>query len=136
MLTKLCKCGKKILITQSSCAECKSKQQQAYDKHGRSNANVYKDKRWKKLIMMCKSRANGIDLYHYHKTGRIIKGTLAHHIIEVSDDMSKAFDLHNLFWLSDKSHKEVHAIYNKSLKDKQELQGVLFNLIKELTGVY
>ncbi|WP_455256638.1 hypothetical protein [Peptoniphilus asaccharolyticus] len=86
--------------------------------------------------MMCKSRANGIDLYHYHKTGRIIKGTLAHHIIEVSDDMSKAFDLHNLFWLSDKSHKEIHAIYNKSLKDKQELQGVLLRLNKGMTGVY
>lgn len=95
---------------------------------------MYSDRRWPTLKALCKDRAKGIDLWHYYKTGRIVQGRLAHHIIEVSEDMDRAFDPWNLFWLTDKSHQEVHALYNKSLDSKIDTQAKLFELNKNFGG--
>lgn len=125
MLKKLCKCGKIIPITEKQCEECRRKYQKSYDRYSRSNQEVYKDKRWTVLRQLCRENAGGIDLYHLYKYKEIIPGTLAHHIVEVSEDMERAFDIENLFWLSDRSHKEVHAIYERGKDSKEELQKLL-----------
>ncbi|MCI5643823.1 MAG: hypothetical protein MR285_06925, partial [Peptoniphilus sp.] len=135
MLKKLCKCGKAIPITDKMCKECASKYHKSYDKYKRENHNVYTDSRWAKVKNVCRSRACGIDLWHYYKTGKIIEGRLAHHIVEVSDDISKAYDVDNLFWLTDKSHQEIHSLYNKNPESKLKTQALLLKLNKNGTGV-
>lgn len=131
MLKKLCKCGRPIPITDKYCPECSRRYHRGYDRYSREDHGVYSDRRWSILKELCKDKAKGIDLWHYYKTGQIVQGRLAHHIIEVSEDMGRAFDPANLFWLTDKSHQEVHALYNKNLDSKIETQAKLFELNKK-----
>lgn len=134
MLKKYCKCGALIPATEKQCSKCRSRYHKAYDKYTRDDLGVYSDRRWPVLKAVCKDRAKGIDLWHYYKTGRIVQGRLAHHIIEVSEDMGRAYDPTNLFWLTDKSHQEVHALYKKNLDSKKETQEKLFELNKNFAG--
>lgn len=134
MLKKLCKCGKAIPITDKMCKDCMSKYHKSYDKYSRDNHSVYTDKRWSVVKDVCKSKANGIDLWIYYKTGKIVEGRLAHHIIEVADDLSRAYDVINLFWLTDKSHQEIHALYNRDEDTKKKTQQLLFEINKNGTG--
>lgn len=135
MLKKLCKCGKSIPITDKMCKDCMSKYHKSYDKYSRDNHSVYTDKRWYVVKDICKSKANGIDLWIYYKTGKIVEGRLAHHIIEVADDLSRAYDVINLFWLTDKSHQEIHALYNRDEDTKRKTQQLLFEINKNGMGV-
>ncbi|WP_019125531.1 hypothetical protein [Peptoniphilus grossensis] len=135
MLKKLCKCGKAIPITDKMCKDCMSKYHKSYDKYSRDNHSVYTDKRWSVVKDVCKSKANGIDLWIYYKTGKIVEGRLAHHIIEVADDLSRAYDVGNLFWLTDRSHQEIHALYNRDEDTKKKTQQLLFEINKNGTGV-
>ena len=112
-----------------------SKYHKSYDKYSRDNHSVYTDKRWSVAKDVCKSKANGIDLWIYYKTGKIVEGRLAHHIIEVADDLSRAYDVINLFWLTDKSHQEIHALYNRDEDTKKKTQQLLFEINKNGTGV-
>jgi hypothetical protein len=111
-----------------------SKYHKSYDKYNRDNHSVYTDKRWSVVKDVCKSKANGIDLWIYYKTGKIVEGRLAHHIIEVADDLSRAYDVINLFWLTDKSHQEIHALYNRDEDTKKKTQQLLFEINKNGTG--
>lgn len=135
MLKKLCKCGKAIPITDKMCKDCMSKYHKSYDKYNRDNHSVYTDKRWSVVKDVCKSKANGIDLWIYYKTGKIVEGRLAHHIIEVADDLSRVYDVSNLFWLTDRSHQEIHALYNRDEDTKKKTQQLLFEINKNGTGV-
>lgn len=130
MLKKLCKCGKRIPITEKQCEDCRRKQQKSYDTYKRENRDIYRDRRWAVVRAMAKEDSNGIDLYHLYRTGRIVEGTLGHHIVEVKEDRSLAFDPENVFWLTDGSHKEVHALYERSAEDKKATQDLLHRLKK------
>ena len=112
-----------------------SKYHKSYDKYSRDNHSVYTDKCWSVVKDVCKSKANGIDLWIYYKTGKIVEGRLAHHIIEVADDLSRAYDVINLFWLTDKSHQEIHALYNRDEDTKKKTQQLLFEINKNGMGV-
>lgn len=116
------------------CSSCMNQYQTNYDQYQRENHFVYTDKRWSVLKAKCKGRANGIDLYHYYKTGRIVEGSLAHHIVEVSEDISKAYDIDNLFWLTPKSHQEIHALYKRNKQVKEDTQRLLLKINKNLMG--
>lgn len=119
MLKKLCRCGVKIPITEKQCDTCEAKYNQQYDKHQRRNSDFYKSSRWKKLTRLCKEKFNGLDIYQMHKYNRIVEGTLSHHIVPVEDNYDLIYDLDNLIWLSDKSHAEIHSLYEK---DKAKIQ--------------
>lgn len=129
MLKKLCKCGAKIDSTEKVCSKCRSNYHKIYDSYRRELADFYASSAWRRIRLLVQSRCGGIDQYHLYKTGRIIPGTLAHHIIELRDDASKALELDNLIWLSDASHHEVHALYDKSAEDKVSTQKVLKKII-------
>ena len=77
-----------------------------------------------------------IDILEYFKTGIIVEGKIMHHIIEIKDDFNTADDINNLIYLTDSNHKTVHALYEKSQKDKTYMQNVLFSLIKKWEEEY
>lgn len=135
MIYNICPmCGKQYDKSLGTCPNgCSDKRKKyssaTYDKHQRKNYNIYHDKRWLKLTQMCKMLASGIDVYAYNKYGRMVAGSLSHHIIEVNEDIKLAFDINNLIWLSAESHAEIHKIYNDSLCSKLETQAYLKSII-------
>lgn len=134
MLKKLCKCGRTIDATETVCSDCKRKANRTYDKYHRRNSSFYHSPEWREIRQVVKARCSGIDLYHYYKYGRIIPGTLAHHITELTEDRSQALSIGNLIWLSDGSHAEVHALYDRSQADKLKTQKILRKLIEQGEG--
>lgn len=127
MLTKLCKCGAKIPLGDKLCKGCTANYHRAYDKHVRNvdAKNIYNSSQWRMLTAICKQRFDGIDVFEYYMTGKIIVGELSHHIIEVTEDTTLAYDIENLIYISEKNHQLIHSIYNKSNKEKKKLQTVL-----------
>ena len=120
MLKKLCsKCGGIIVQEGGSlCRRCSAIHQRNYDRYKRENKQFYKTKEWRVLTEMCKARHNEMDAFEYFVNQRITKGSVSHHIIPIEDDESLAYDLDNLIYLSDRTHKRIHALYNKNENSK------------------
>ena len=97
----------------------------AYDKTKRRHADVYSDRRWLKLTAMCKARFNGLDVYALMVDRKIVYGTMSHHIVPVEDNKDMAFDINNLVYLSEGTHKKIHAMYRESEEKKRQTQEVL-----------
>jgi hypothetical protein len=108
----------------------KKERNKNYDKFSRNkdSASFYSTGRWKKLTKTCANKFNGMDIYEYYINGEIVSGNLSHHIIEIIEDKSKAYDIDNLVWLSDGSHSLVHVAYNNG--EKEEMQTLLKELIE------
>lgn len=140
---KICRCGKLIPYDLEMCTKCAVKVRrerkeatQHYDKFNRKNATIYADKRWKRLTKECKNNTNAIDIYQMYKYGKIRKGNLSHHIIEIEDDEDRIFDITNLIWLTNASHTEIHLEYLKSAEEKKRLQSVLFEYLKRFESEF
>ena len=125
------------------CKECESKAQQEkaqhnkrYDKNVRRNKEVYHDKRWTKLTEECKRRFKGLDIYQYYINNATVYGSLSHHIEDVETCESRIYDLENLIYVSDMSHREIHNAYNKSEAKKKEMQKVLFSLLEKFKNEF
>lgn len=132
MLMKICgKCGKKIEATKT--CECSKSRHKVYDREYRNkdNAEFYHSKAWKQLTKLCKLQANGLDLYELEVNGKIVKGSLSHHIEELEDNIDRALDITNLIWVSEKTHNYIHSIYNRSKEDKNKLKALLFKIINK-----
>ncbi len=135
MLTKICShCGKKIKINEV--CECQKQRHKEYDKYYRNQESkaIYHSKRWLLVSQSCRQKCNGLDLYEYFINNRIVKGALSHHIIELTEDKSRAYDQTNLIFLSNKSHKKVHFFYKKSEEDKKKMQTLLFAILNKIKG--
>lgn len=132
MLMKVCsRCGKKIEATKT--CECSKSRHKVYDREYRNkdNAEFYHSKAWKQLTKLCKLKANGLDLYELEVNGKIVKGTLSHHIEELENNKDRALDITNLIWVSEKTHNYIHSVYNKSKEDKNKLKALLFKIVNK-----
>jgi hypothetical protein len=137
MLSKTCRCGKKIPYNKKYCDECqkeisaqKAERNKYYDNNIRQNKEIYHSKVWKRLTNRCKNRFNGIDIYSYYVLGKLEYGNISHHIIPVNDDSSnRQYDITNLIYLSQVNHAHIHSEYNKGIESKQAMQALLFRLI-------
>lgn len=132
MLYKLCRCGKKIPIIIPYCEDCQKKvrqnkrdQQKYYDQNLRKNYDIYHSPIWLSLRDQCKSRFTGIDVYQYYKYNKLVEGTLAHHIVPVEDDKSLIYDLDNLVFVSDRTHAEIHSLYDCGQASREATQALL-----------
>ena len=101
-----------------------------YDKFSRNkeSASFYATGQWKRLTKTCKDKFKGLDIYSYYIDGKLKYGDLSHHIVEISEDKNRSYDIDNLIWLSDSTHKTVHVAYNNG--EKKEMQMILRKLIK------
>lgn len=132
MLMKICgKCGKKIGINEV--CSCTKERHKVYDREFRNkdNAEFYHSKAWKQLTKLCKLKANGLDMYELEVNGKIVKGSLSHHIEELEENRDRGLDITNLIWVSEKTHNYIHSIYNKSKEDKNKLKALLFKIINK-----
>lgn len=94
-----------------------------YDKTKRKNKDIYHSKQWIALRQECMNKFDNLCVYSLFKYAKAIPATLVHHIVEVTDDKSKAYELSNLIPLSDSAHREIHRRYKS--EDIQVVQAEL-----------
>ena len=107
--------------------------QREYDatKRDMEAKRFYNSKAWKETRKQALIKQKGIDIYLYMTTGQVIKAEHVHHIIERSEDESRALDLNNLICLSHSTHSAISKIYSQSNAKKKAKQKELLALIKE-----
>ena len=101
------------------------------DKEKKKQQQFYNSDSWKRVREAVVSDYLGIDIYEYYTTGRIVQGETVHHIIELKDNWSCRLDINNLIYLTERNHRKIHAIYDKSNKDKRIMQDKLFKIINK-----
>lgn len=150
MLLKQCKCGAFIYQQQQYCDNCmkefktsESKRRQEYkqskymtDEVYRKRMQFYKTKEWTSLRLRVLSNCNGIDVYQLIMNDEVVHGKLIHHIETIKDNDKRKLDINNLICVSDKTHDYIHRIYDKSEKDKAEMQQLLFWCLNEYRRKY
>lgn len=137
MLKHLCpRCQKNIIDYKDKyCPECsrnvkkdKAESNRIYDKNIRKNANVYASKIWHRVRQVTLNRDNNLCLCCW-SNNKIKYAALVHHIVEVNEDVSKAYDINNLISVCRCCHNDIHVAYHKSDKDKKDMQEMLIELI-------
>lgn len=122
MLMTICGvCGRKI--PQGTVCECQRKRHKVYNReHRDSKANgFYHSQQWAHMRQAIIARAHGVDELILHEQGRLVPGSIVHHIETLQDAPGKRLDAGNLILLSAKTHAAVHAAYDKNDKDKQAM---------------
>lgn len=90
---------------------------------------LYKGARWQALRKVIIARYQGLDpwaLMH----GCIEYATTVHHIVTAEEEPRLFYVEDNLIPLSRSSHDEIHTLYRRGQKDKDETQAKLKSLIK------
>lgn len=139
MLKKLCKkCGTIIPYGQTYCDKCqmgrkqyKKENQRYYDtKRDNRLKGFYHSKEWDVTRLEVKSRDHGFCLVCKAK-GILTYMDMVHHITELKASWDDRLNLLNLISLCDSCHKRVHRTYNKGKTEREEVQNLLFALIKK-----
>ena len=101
-----------------------------YDRTKRKRSKIYWSNSWKTLTNICKNKFKALDLYALYVEGVYRYGDLSHHIDPIEDNPDKTFDLDNLIYVSYATHTKIHKEYDKSPKDKKNMQELLLSLVK------
>ena len=100
---------------------CESKRKRNYEyKRDREDMGIYKSRSWDKARANILAQYNHICLYSFYKEGKIIKATDVHHIVEILDDDTLAYNEDNLISLSKEKHRLIHELYKEDKKKIQE----------------
>lgn len=116
------------LIACSSCGRihqrgyvCEIKRKRKTDyQNAREDTEIYYSNRWRTIRGQVLEEYNHICLYSFYVEKKIIKATDVHHIIELSDNSSLAYEEDNLISLSKEKHKLIHELYKEDKKKIQE----------------
>lgn len=96
----------------------------------RSDKKLYRTSMWQSTRQNVLDNYNNICLYSLYVQGVIIKANVVHHIVEVLDDESLAFEGDNLIPLEYYNHTLVHELYKK---DKERTQSLLRLMLQSYT---
>lgn len=83
------------------------------------------------MVSMIKERDHGLDQYELAINKKIVKGEMVHHIVPLEDGPERQLDSGNLIYVSRKSHRRIHDMYQKGEKEKETLQKALFSAIEK-----
>lgn len=116
------------LIACSSCGRvhqrgyvCEIKRKRKTDyQNAREDTGIYYSNRWRTIRGQVLEKYNHICLYSFYVEGKIIKATDVHHIIELNDNSSLAYEEDNLISLSKEKHRLIHELYKEDKKKIQE----------------
>ena len=112
-------CGK--VHDKSYICSAKRKARQDINK-GRIDTGVYRANKWRTIRGQVLEDCNHICLYTFYKERKIVEAKDVHHIIELLDDETLAFEEDNLIALSKEKHKLIHELYKN---DKKTIQNEL-----------
>lgn len=137
MIYKYCKCGKKIEDSINCCSDCqgeidKAKKEQ-YRQYQSSRADVreqkfYNSSKWKTVRDVARARDKWLCRLCLSDS-LISEADVVHHIVEIKKDWDKRLDLDNVICLCNCCHKEVHIIYDKGSKNRQEMIMILKDIL-------
>lgn len=133
MIMKFCpRCNKLHPVDQPCPNGCYSKerlkekrkeQNKFYDQNNRKNKDIYHSKQWLNLRKECLNKFDYICIYTLMKYKKVLPATLVHHIIEVEENKTQAFELTNLIPVCDLAHREIHRRYKE--ENVKEVQAEL-----------
>lgn len=137
MLKKICRCGKVIDYNMKMCDECAKR----YDKSKKESYKEYKRNRkdikeqrfysageWIRVRDIVRRKYNGLCLYSYYIKHEIKYVDYIHHIVELKEDWDKRLDVSNLIPCCSEAHKLIHNTYDRSDKNKNDMQELLRSL--------
>lgn len=128
------RCGKRILAgTVCKCIDIARHKEYDQSRRDAKSKAFYNSGIW----IRTKDRVlsmDGMDVYEFMTTGRIMAPDTVHHVIPLRDDWNKRLDAGNLMSLSAETHGRIEREYakdkagmirklQKMLKDFRELQG-------------
>ncbi|MDK0692463.1 HNH endonuclease [Clostridium perfringens] len=116
-------CG--IVDYKHKCPIREAKRKEMYKSYQSTREDNIYGAKWNHLRDKVLFNSKYICLYSLYKYGTVTEANRVHHIVTVRDNKDLAFDIDNLIAVSDKAHKEIHKIYNSSLKAKIKLQETL-----------
>ena len=125
MLTRICtSCGR--LVQQGEACPCQSERHKAYDRERRDKdrAKFYHSREWRAVAAAVRARAGYADELA-KAGGRLVPGSVVHHIHPVGERPDLRLSLGNLIYVSARTHKAIHDAYNKSPQAKKEMQARL-----------
>ena len=136
-LKKFCpKCNEVLISINDKCCEncmIKTKKERheyyrIYNQNRDSISDFYNTKEWRAIRLIALARQ--LHLCQVCLTKKIFtKADMVHHIIPLRDDYTKGLELDNLICLCDTCHKKVHAQYDRSEFDKQEMINILMSIL-------
>lgn len=130
MIYKRCtRCGTRLEY--NTICSCKAKYKTNSDSYkDDKEKRFYKSKAWQDTTNIIKNKFSYLDIYSYYVLGQIEKGEVVHHIVALDEDFSKRLSLSNLIYLTEKNHRNIHNLMKRSPKEKEDVQQLLFSLIK------
>lgn len=99
--------------------EIKRKRKTDYQ-NAREDTGIYYSNRWRTIRGQVLEQYHHICLYSFYVENEIVLATDVHHIIELNDNSSLAFDEDNLISLSKEKHRLIHELYKEDKKKIQE----------------
>ena len=125
MLTRICpSCGR--LASQGERCACQASRHKAYDiaRRDQDKARFYHSREWRAVVAAVRARAGYADELA-KAGGRLVPGSVVHHIHPVGERPDLRLSLGNLIYVSARTHKAIHDAYNKSPQAKKEMQSRL-----------
>lgn len=133
---KCTQCGKKVLDGTLCVCEINKKRKNYKDYKERLKQNETESKLidfyhsigWIKLRESVAIHQFGLDLIELSR-GNIVRADTYHHIKEVREHWELRLDKNNIIGLTSNNHNKVHAMMNKSDKDKISTQSALQDIL-------
>lgn len=127
----------RVIIIKTTCKYCgivnkPHKCPRVKEKWTRDNQRV--DKKIYRGTMWVRTRENVLHMYNYvclwslYVEGLIVSANTVHHIVELLEDESLAYEISNLIPLNEASHRTIHELYKK---DKRKIQSLLRQMKKD-----
>lgn len=100
---------------------CDAKKKRRLDNNkDRVDSGIYGGNKWRVTRERVLEDCNHICLYTLYKEGKIVKANDVHHIVEILEDETLAYEEDNLIGLSKDKHKLIHELYKDNKKLVQD----------------
>ncbi|HBJ1646323.1 UNVERIFIED_ORG: hypothetical protein B2H93_18270 [Clostridium botulinum] len=106
-----------------------------YNRKDIKEQQFYSSKDWIKCRNNISTHQFGLDIIEWNK-GKTINAERYHHIIETKEEWSLRLDENNIIGLTQKNHRRIHILMNKSEKDKRNIQEWLKKLLNKFEIEY
>lgn len=101
-------------------------------KNNRKDSRVYNTTKWKNTRENILQEYSSIDIFSYYVQGKVSVADNVHHVIEICEDESLAYDWDNLIPLSEHTHRKIiHKLYDYNIELKKELQTMLNDMLND-----
>lgn len=99
--------------------------------NNREDRRVYKTSKWQRTRESILDKYNHMCLWNLYIEGRVVSADEVHHIVEILEDESLAYDEDNLIPLEYYNHTMVHEMYKRNKNKTQQLLRMMIDSYRE-----